>query len=50
MDAKKGKTRNEAKPVENTNKNPQSFLNSRPVHKKVLQSHKPQDYVYDHEI
>ena len=37
----------EVKPVENISKNPQSFLEIRPVQKEVLPSHKLQDHAYE---
>ena len=41
---KRSKTLSEVKPVENISKNPQSFVEIIPVQKKVLPSHKLQDY------
>ena len=43
---KRSKTLNKIKPVENINKNSQSFLKIRPVQKEVLLSHKLQDQAY----
>ena len=41
------KTLNELKPVENINKNLQSFLEISPVQKEVLLSYKLQDHAYE---
>ena len=43
---KRNKTISEVKPVENTSKNLQSFLEISPVQKKVLPLHKLQDHAY----
>ena len=40
---RKKKTLSEVEPVENLSKNPQSFLEIRPMQKKVLLTHKFQD-------
>ena len=45
-EGKRSKTLNEVKPVENINKNLQSFLKISPLQKEVLISHKLQGYVY----
>ena len=39
----------EVKPVENINKNMQSFLEISPMEKEVLLSHKLQDHAYGYE-
>ena len=44
---KKSKTLSEVKLVENISKNTQSFLETSPMQKKVLLSHKLQDHVYE---
>ena len=44
----KSKTLSEVKPVENIRKNLQSFLESFPVQKEVLHSHKLQDYAHEY--
>ena len=44
---KRSKILNKVKPVENTSKNPQSFLEINPVQKEVLPSHKLQDHAYE---
>ena len=44
---KRSKTLSVVKPVENTSKNPQSFLEVSPMQKEVLPSHKPQDHAYE---
>ena len=44
---KRSKTLSEVKPVENINKNLQSFLEISPVQKEVLLSHKLQDHAYE---
>ena len=41
---KRSKTLNEVKPVENTKKNQQNFLEINPVQKEVLPSHKLQPF------
>ena len=43
---KTSKTLREVKPVENINKNLQSFLEISPVQKEVLVSHKLRDHAY----
>ena len=43
---KRSKTPNEVKPVENIDKNLQSFLKIGPVQKQAPPSHKLQDHVY----
>ena len=45
---KRSKTLSEVKPVENINKNLQSFLEISPVQKEVLLSHKLQDQAYSY--
>ena len=45
---KRSKTLSEEKPVENINKNLQSFLEIRPMQKEVLLSHKLRDQAYEH--
>ena len=45
-EGKRSKTLNKVKPVENVNKNLQSFLKISPVQKEVLTSHKLQGYAY----
>ena len=45
---KRNKTLSEVKPVENINKNLQSFLEISPVQKKVLLSHKLRDHAYEY--
>ena len=45
---KRSKTLSEVKPVENINKNLQSFLEISPVQKEVLLSHKLQDHAYEY--
>ena len=40
---------NEVKPNKNINKNPQSFLEIRPVQKEVRPSHKLQDHAYQYQ-
>ena len=44
---KRSKTMSDVKPVENVSKNPQSFLEIRPVQKEVLPSHKLQGHAYE---
>ena len=44
--AKRSKILSEVRPVENINKNLQSFLEIRPVQKEVLPSQKLRDHVY----
>ena len=44
---KRSKTLSEVKPVENINKNLQSFLEISPMQKEVLLSHKLQDTAYE---
>ena len=46
---KKKKTLSEVKPVENINKNLQSFLEISPVQKEVLLSHKLKDHAYEYQ-
>ena len=47
IDRGKGrKTLSEIKPLEKISKNPQSFLEIRPVQKEVLHSHKMKDHAY----
>ena len=48
IDREKSKTLSEVKPIENLNKNLQSFLEISPVQKEVLFSHKLQDHVYEY--
>ena len=43
---KRSKTLSEVKPVKNTSKNPQSFLEISLVQKEVLLSHKLRDHAY----
>ena len=43
---KRSKTLGKAKPIENVSKNPQNFLEIRPVQKEVLPSLKLQDQAY----
>ena len=45
---KRSKTLSEVKPVENINKNLQSFLEISPVQKEVLLSHKLRDHAYEY--
>ena len=45
---KRSKTLREVKPVENRNKNLQSFLQISTVQKEVLLLHKLQDHVYEY--
>ena len=45
---KKSKTLSEVKPVENINKNLQSFLEISSVQKEVLLLHKLQDHAYEY--
>ena len=47
---KRSKTLSEVKPVENINKNLQSFLEISPVQEEVLLSHKLRDYAYEYQI
>ena len=44
---KTSKTMSETKPVKDTNKNPQGFLEVSLVQKEVLPSHKLQNHVYE---
>ena len=44
---KRSKTLSEVKPVENINKNLQSFLEISPMQKEVLLSHKLRDHAYE---
>ena len=44
----RSKTLSEVKPVENINKNLQSFLEISPVQKEVLLSHKLRDHAYEY--
>ena len=44
---KRSKTLSEVKPLKNISKNLQTFLETSPVHKEVLPSHKLQDYAYE---
>ena len=46
---KRSKTLSEVKPVENTNKNLQSFLEINPVQKEVLLSLKQRDHAYEYQ-
>ena len=46
---KRSKTLSEVKPVENINKNLQSFPEINPVQNKVLFSHKLQDHAYEYQ-
>ena len=46
---KRSRTLSEVKPVENINKNLQSFPEINPVQKEVLLSHKPQDHAYEYQ-
>ena len=46
---KRSKTLSEVKPVENINKNLQSFLEMSPVQKEVLLSHKLRDHAYEYQ-
>ena len=46
---KQSKTLSEVKPVENINKNLQSFPEISPVQKEVLISHKLQDHAYEYQ-
>ena len=46
--AKRSKILSEVRPVENINKNLQSFLEIRPVQKEVLLSHKLRDHAYEY--
>ena len=49
MDRGKGsKTLSEVKPVENISKNLQSFLETSPMQKEVLPSHKLQGHAYEY--
>ena len=43
---KRSKALNEVKPIENMNKNPQSFLEISPVQKEASSSQKLQDHEY----
>ena len=45
---KRSKTMSEEKPVENISKNLQSFLETSPVQKEVLLSHKLRDHAYEY--
>ena len=45
---KRRKTLSEVKPVENINKNLQSFLEISPVQKEVLLSHKLREHAYEY--
>ena len=47
---KRSKTLTEVKPVENINKNLQSFSEITPVQKEVLLSHKPRDHLCAYEL
>ena len=44
----RSKTMSEEKPVENISKNLQSFLETSPVQKEVLLSHKLRDHAYEY--
>ena len=44
---KRSKTMNEVKPVRNIDKNPESFLEIRPVQKEVSPSHELQYHAYE---
>ena len=46
---KRSKTLSEVKPVENINKNLQSFLEISPMQKEVLLSHKLRDHAYEYQ-
>ena len=46
---KRSKTLSEVKPVENINKNLQSFLEISPVQKEVLLSHRLRDHAYEYQ-
>ena len=46
---KRSNTLSEVKPVENINKNLQSFLEISPVQKEVLLSHKLRDHAYEYQ-
>ena len=46
---KRSKTLSEVKPVENINKNLQSFIEISPMQKEVLHSHKLQDHAYEYQ-
>ena len=46
---KTSKTLSEVKPVENINKNLQSFPEINPMQKEVLLSHKPPDHAYEYQ-
>ena len=46
---KRSKTLSAVKPVENINKNLQSFLEISPVQKEVILSHKLRDHVYEYQ-
>ena len=46
---KRSKTLSEAKPVQNINKNLQSFPEINPMQKEVLLSHKLQDHAYEYQ-
>ena len=46
---KRSKKLSEVKPVENTNKNLQGFLEINPVQKEVFLSHKLQDHAYEYQ-
>ena len=43
---KRSKTLSEVKPIEDTSKNLQSFLEINPMQKEALSSHKLQDHAY----
>ena len=45
--AKRSRTLSEVKPVQNTSKNLQGFLEISPKQKEVLPSHKLQDHAYE---
>ena len=45
---KRSKALSEVKPVENTSRNLQNFLEISPVQKEVLPSHKLQDHAYEY--
>ena len=46
---KRSKTLSDVKPVENINKNLQSFLEISPMQKEVLLSHKLRDHAYEYQ-
>ena len=44
---KRNKSLKEVKPLKNISKNPQGFIEIRPMEKEVLPSHKLRDHVYE---